>query len=119
MYAVSVSDGVVLCGVASWAEDQPMMLPANGNGSEDDTVMDAALRRKFEAGAAGLDDSQCERHPLCVRGFKHGGRGGHCALPAGASAGPSLSAKRARHLRLIELNSTERIPKAGRPLTGG
>lgn len=24
--------------------------------------------------------SQCERHPDCTRGYKHGGRGGHCSL---------------------------------------
>ena len=31
---------------------------------------------------------QCERHPLCIRGFRHGGRGGHCSLRvAGAAEG--------------------------------
>jgi len=24
---------------------------------------------------------QCQRNPLCTRGYKHGGKGGHCALP--------------------------------------
>ena len=26
--------------------------------------------------------SQCERSPWCVRGFKHGGKGGHCSANA-------------------------------------
>jgi hypothetical protein len=30
--------------------------------------------------AAGFDDSQCERNPLCTRGYKHGGWGGHCCI---------------------------------------
>ena len=30
---------------------------------------------------------QCERNPLCQRGFKHGGKGGHCALATAGTAG--------------------------------
>ena len=40
--------------------------------------------RGFKHGGRGgrcsLEETPCERHPQCVRGFKHGGRGGHCSL---------------------------------------
>ena len=38
------------------------------------------LSHKKGAASPGGDGTQCERHPLCTRGFKHGGRGGHCSL---------------------------------------
>ena len=28
--------------------------------------------------------SQCERNPLCTRGYRHSGRGGLCSVPHGA-----------------------------------
>ena len=116
--AVSVSEGVVLCGMASWSVDQHMQAMGTGNGagaSSEDAALTAALRRRTEA--SGVDDTQCERHPLCVRGFKHGGRGGHCAFPSYASSAPALSAKRARHLRIIELNSGRAHPEDWTPLS--
>ena len=62
----------------------------------------------------GLDASQCERHPLCVRGYKHRGRGGHCALAGGGgvngSSLPPSGAKRARHQRIVELNAGREVP---------
>ena len=36
------------------------------------------------------EPTQCERHPLCVRGFRHLGRGGHCSIPGG---GPNKKVK--------------------------
>lgn len=109
---VCFSEGVVLCGVARWAStgaDAATMLS---------TSSDADYRRRVEASTAGLDASQCERHPLCVRGFKHRGKGGHCALPAGTGGAPVVSSKRARHLRLLELNSgLEAASKPGTPLS--
>ena len=29
---------------------------------------------------SGIYESQCERHPCCDRGFRHGGLGGHCKI---------------------------------------
>ena len=106
----AVSNSFAIGGVAQWLIDE---LAAEGPPS--DGVSDAMAgtqraaeeRRRIEASTLGLDASQCERHPLCIRGYKHGGRGGHCALPAGisSSSAPNISAKRSRHLRLLEINS--------------
>ena len=43
----------------------------------------------------GPAPGQCERNPLCVRGFRHGGKGGHCSLrkepkPSKAAAAAGL-----------------------------
>ena len=120
---LGVSEGLVLCGVALWAakrgkvdatEDMDEAAACTDAVGYDDgglaaamsaVAPDAAQRRRIEASTAGLDYSQCERHPLCVRGYKHGGRGGHCALPAGATGAPHVSSRRARHLRLADLNA--------------
>jgi len=69
----------------------------------------ADQRRRIEASTMGLHVDQCERHRHCTRGYKHGGRGGHCALPAGVTPDGTrptvISAKRARYLRLLEINA--------------
>jgi hypothetical protein len=45
------------------------------------------LQEEEEAAAAAKEEaaappSQCERNPLCVRGYKHGGKGGRCSVAA-------------------------------------
>ena len=35
--------------------------------------------------------TQCERDPLCTRGYRHGGKGGRCSLPAEEPAAPDAS----------------------------
>ena len=43
--------------------------------------------------------SQCERNPLCTRGFKHQGRGGHCSLRKLPSSLGGRSAERVATVR--------------------
>ena len=53
----------------------------------------AAQRLEAEALAAGCSPDQCERNPLCMRGYKHRGWGGHCKLrpaPPPAEAPPAV-----------------------------
>ena len=38
-------------------------------------------------------DGRCERNPFCIRGFKHGGRGGLCTIrKPGEEGGQSVAA---------------------------
>lgn len=53
---------------------KPMARPSCGE-------REARLAR--EAAAMGLPVTQCEKNTRCVRGFKHGGRGGWCNVPSG------------------------------------
>ena len=44
--------------------------------------------RGRDAAEPSASSAQCERHPLCVRGYKHGGHGGCCSFAAkGVAAG--------------------------------
>ena len=75
------------------------------------------IRRLAEACSAGLDPSQCERNPSCTRGFKHGGRGGHCRLQDGTARGakrkPVVSQTKLGSLhRLAGLQQLQAIPLA-------
>ena len=54
---------------------------ALGGGARDDGAGAEAARL-----AAAEAANQCARNPLCIRGYKHGGRGGHCSMAAGAEA---------------------------------
>ena len=42
-----------------------------GGEAEEEEEAEAEEERKNRLG-------QCERNPLCTRGYRHGGRGGHC-----------------------------------------
>ena len=63
--AQRVAEDVLMCGVAPWAQLTPS-----------------------QAGGQSEAVGQCEKHPLCRRGFKHQGKGGHCSLrmPDGSGA---------------------------------
>ena len=43
-----------------------------GGEAEEEEEAEAEEERKNKLG-------QCERNPLCTRGYRHGGRGGHCS----------------------------------------
>ncbi len=82
-----------------------------------DTAADAALARARAVAAAEMaassnDEagepeevaaeaalSQCERNPLCTRGYKHGGRGGLCSTPAEAPPAAKASSSKAAPAR--------------------
>ena len=63
-------------------EDEDVAMTAGGP-QEGRTVATAAAAEDDGgegAGEEGGDGPPCERNPTCVRGFKHGGRGGHCSI---------------------------------------
>ena len=43
-----------------------------------------------------VDRTQCQRHPLCKRGFNHGGKGGRCSFNEECDRRPSNSGSAAR-----------------------
>ena len=43
-----------------------------------------------------IDRTQCQRHPLCKRGFNHGGKGGRCSFNEECDRRPSNSGSAAR-----------------------
>ena len=57
-----------------------------GEGEEEDAVMGDE-----DDDDEGSQPTQCERHPLCIRGFKHCGMGGRCSLRKESVAGSSES----------------------------
>ena len=74
---------------AAAAETPPLQNKSRGAGARSG----AAQRLEAEALAAGCSPDQCERNPLCMRGYKHRGWGGHCKLrpaPPAAEAAPAV-----------------------------
>ena len=73
-------------------------------GAEATRAPPPAAPQRLRASAAAANTApravptQCERSPHCTRGYKHGGRGGHCSfpknfIPPAKQAAPSASVK--------------------------
>jgi len=58
------------------------------------------------------DSNQCQRHPLCKRGFNHGGSGGHCSFKEKGDRRPTNSATAARRPSVVADTSPTDAPAA-------
>ena len=58
------------------------------------------------------DGNQCQRNPLCKRGFNHGGSGGHCSFKEKGERRPSNSATAARRPSMMADTSPTDAPAA-------
>ena len=76
--------------------------PSVGRGSEAD---EDEPSNEAEAGC-----SQCERNPLCVRGYRHGGHGGRCSMPKRTLEADQVCSKLKKRMRIREPSSQ---PEAG------
>ena len=69
----------------------PLPSTSGGGAAADAVVLGAERTAEVACGPGGSASSgaadRCERHPLCSRGYKHGGKGGHCSLPEGVTTG--------------------------------
>ena len=57
-----------------------------------------------------VDRTQCQRHPLCKRGFNHGGKGGRCSFNEECDRRPSNSGTAARRPSVVVDSSPTDAP---------